>query len=125
MTDHRKIDMIITAEPAKPQSRLSAAMQRAAAAHEIAVGAQAFDDKGHIHAEALDVISTVMSRGGTVLVDLPASARQADTFNAFASAVLGAADAKAGHRSTGQLLFAGSVDAPLVASAPINAAPRR
>ncbi len=113
MTDHRKIDMIITAEPAKPQSRLSAAMQRAAAAHEITVGAQAFDAQGHIHPEALEVISSVMSRGGTVLVDLPTSARQADTFNAFASSVLGAADAKAGHRNTGQLLFAGPVDAPL------------
>ncbi len=125
MTDHhKKIDVIITAEPAPQKPGLSAAMQRAARAQQVVVGAQAFDAQGHISPDALDVISTVMSRGGTVVVDLPAAARQADTFNAFASAVLNSADAKAGHRNTGQMLFAGAVDAPLVATAK-PPAPRR
>ena len=119
MSDHRKIDVVITAEPAKPQSHLSAALQRAAAAHEIVVGAQAFDAQGHISTEAAEVIRTVMGHGGTVLVDLPASARQADTFNAFAHAVLSGAD-----DNKGKLLFAGQADA-LVATAKAPAAPRR
>lgn len=125
MTDHRdKINVIITDAPAATKSQLSAAMQRAASAQQVVVGAQAFDTQGHISRDALDVISTVMSRGGTVVVDLPAAARQADTFNAFASAVMGAADAKAGHRNNGQMLFAGPVDAPLVTEAKAPA-PRR
>lgn len=121
--DHKKIDVVIIADapqsqPLPARRALSAEMQRAAAAEQVVVSAQAFDADGRLRPDALEVISEVMSHGGTVVVDLPLAARYADAFNAFATSVLASADAKAGHRNTGKLLFAGAVEAPLVTATP-------
>lgn len=116
MPDHRKIDTVILADM-PPRKTLPPELQRAAAASMVRVGREAFNTAGHLHNDVLEVASEVMSHGGTVVVDLPDIARRADVFNAFALSLLNRADAKAGHRNTGQMLFEGPVDAPLVAAA--------
>lgn len=104
--NERKIDVVIV-DVLEPENRrrLSHAMNRVCGNERIAVAQEAFDATGHIRSGALEAITDVMSRGGTVFVDLPDAARSADNFNDFARRVMSGADHKAGTRNHGKMLF--------------------
>ncbi len=81
--------------PEKPDTPFMRLLADNTGKRSLSVAQHAFNQQGILRDAALDAISTVLSEGGNVFVDMPEALHYADAFNKFAHDVMKEAHTKA------------------------------
>ena len=81
--------------PEKPETPFMRLLSDQTGKRALSVAQHAFNQHGVLRPAALDAISTVLSEGGNVFVDMPEALHHAEAFNKFAHDVMEEAHIKA------------------------------